>query len=299
MSVRPQDRGCAVRPAQRGVAGLPELGRRGGLIAGSCGRCVAGIATSLPGREPLRTASRNLGETAAAPGDRTGGLTASEPTHGGLPPVRYRGYSRHRLGAVTPRPCEERGIHAGSADGCRPRPARQDHRLRGLTARRHLTNVLSRIVPRWIASCFLPRTSGTKGGRFGARSARGRSARTRPPMKQACLRLPARVHLAVTGGALLRAATAAMRASSAAPLAPGTRSLKAGLGFWTTRCHYALLSGAGADPSARGERRHQCRASDGGFVRGFSLDLDEASLRATPLLARRRRNETVTRRSKQ
>jgi len=43
----------------------------------------------------------------------------------------------------------------------------------------------------------------------------------------------------------------------------------------------ALLSGAGADPSARGERRHQCRASDGGFVRGFSLDLDGASLSAT------------------
>jgi hypothetical protein len=191
------------------------------------------------------------------------------------------------------------GFHAGAADGGRPRPARQDHRLRGLTARRHLTNVLSRIVPRWIASCFLPRTSGTKGGRFGARSACGRSARTRPPMKQACLRLPARVHLAVTGGALLRAATAAMQASSAAPLAPGTRSLKVGRGFRTSPCHHALLSGAGADPSARGERRHQCRASDGGFVRGFSLDLDGASLSATPPLARRRRNETVTQRSKQ
>ena len=44
--------------------------------------------------EPLRTASRNRGETAAAPGDRTGGLTASEPTHGGPPPVCYPGYSR-------------------------------------------------------------------------------------------------------------------------------------------------------------------------------------------------------------
>src|SRR5216684_2372484 len=65
------------------------------------------------------------------------------------------------------------GFHAGAADGCRPRPARQDHRLRGLTARRHLTNVLSRIVPRWIASCFLPRTSGTKGGSLqGAERAR-------------------------------------------------------------------------------------------------------------------------------
>jgi len=110
MSARPPDRGCAVRPgAQCGVAELPELGRRGGLIAGSCGRCAAGIATSLPGREPLRTASRNHSETAAAPRDRTGGLTASEPTHGGPPPVRYPGYSRHRL-AVTPRPCKERGI---------------------------------------------------------------------------------------------------------------------------------------------------------------------------------------------
>jgi hypothetical protein len=209
--------------------------------------------------------------------------------------------ARLRLGAVTPRrPCKERGISRWAADGRRPRPARQDHRLRGLTSRRHLTNVPSRIVPRWIASCFMPRTPGTKGGRFGARSARGRSARTRPPMKQACLRLPARrVHLAVTGGALLRAATAAMQASSAAPLAPGTRSSKAGLGFRTSPCHHALLSGAGADPSARGERRHQCRASDGGFVRGFSLDLDGASLSATPPLARRRRNETVTQRSKQ
>jgi len=167
MSARPPDRGCAVRPgAQRGVAELPELGRRGGLIAGSCGRCAAGIATSLPGRGPLRTASRNHGETAAAPGDRTGGLTASGPTHGGLPPVRYPGYSpapaRRRNAAAGP--ARSAGFHAGAADGCRPRPARQDPRLRGLTARRHLTNVLSRIVPRWIASCFLPRTSGTKGG---------------------------------------------------------------------------------------------------------------------------------------
>ena len=94
MSARPPDRGCAARPgAQRGVAELPELGRRGGLIARSCGRRAAGIATSLPGREPLRTACRNHGETAAAPGDRTGGLTASGPAHGGLPPVRYPGYS--------------------------------------------------------------------------------------------------------------------------------------------------------------------------------------------------------------
>lgn len=86
MSARPPDREWAVRPgAQRGVAELPELGRRGGPVAGSCGRCAAGIATSLPGKEPLAAASRNHGETAAAPGDRTGGLTASEPTHGGPP----------------------------------------------------------------------------------------------------------------------------------------------------------------------------------------------------------------------
>jgi len=107
MSARPPDRGCAVRPgAQCGVAELPELGRRGGLIAGSCGRCAAGIATSLPGREPLRTASRNHSETAAAPRDRTGGLTASEPTHGGLPPAplpRVQPTPARR----TPWPCKE------------------------------------------------------------------------------------------------------------------------------------------------------------------------------------------------
>jgi hypothetical protein len=216
-----------------------------------------------------------------------------------LPRLTPRDTARHRLGAVTLRPARSAGFHTGATDGRRPRPARQDHRLRGLTARRHLTNVLSRIVPRWIASCFLPRTSGTKGGRLGARSARGRSARTRPPMKQACLRPPARVHMAVTGGALLRAATAAMQASSAASLAPGRRSVKVGPGVPDQSLSPRAVLGARAGPSARGERRHQCRASDGGFVRGFFLDLDGAPLCATPPLARRRRNETVTQRSKQ
>jgi hypothetical protein len=47
---------------------------------------------------------------------------------------------------------------------------------------------------------------GDEGGLPEARSACGRTARTRLPMKQICLRLPARcIRLAVAGGALLLA----------------------------------------------------------------------------------------------
>jgi hypothetical protein len=59
---------------------------------------------------------------------------------------------------------------------------------------------------------------GTKGGHFGgARSACGRSVRTRLPMKKIWSRLTARrISLAVPGGALLLAAAAVLQASSAA-----------------------------------------------------------------------------------
>ena len=43
---------------------------------------------------------------------------------------------------------------------------RRDRKLRGLTSRRHLTTMPCLIVPRWIASGFLPRSQGRRGGLF-------------------------------------------------------------------------------------------------------------------------------------
>ena len=141
-----------------------------------------------------------------------------------------------------------------ACDGLRPASGPQrDRQLRGLTSRRHLTIVPSRIVPRWIASGFLPRSQGRRGA-FRRGTERVRTLSPNEAAGEKDLVAPVgTTYLSGYGQPSLISPAAGQQDQLASAPIPAL---------------LALISGAGADPPARRERRHQCRASDGGRVRG-------------------------------